>query len=231
MQQVQEQTQENLEIKYEYTIELDKKYKVRKWKAKEKKEFLNLIKKGESLDALADILVYNCIEGKAAFNADEFKYFFSKMRQISLGNEINLEFYCDECKSKFLKTIELDKIIKPLFSNIKDIKTKNYTIKIGTIRNSDFYKQIISSNPENSNEYDFYLRISSINSNDSMTLEEIVNLFDNMDIDEFDSIFEQWENMRFKIDDTTVIECNNCSHSVRYSFDEVPGFFPSSWFK
>jgi len=214
-----------------YEIELDKKYKVRKWKAKEKKEFLRIIKEKENLDDLQDILVYNCMEGNAAFSADEFKYIFSKMRQISLGDKLNLEFYCDKCKSKFIKEIFLDEIIKPIFSKEKNIKSNNYNIKICGIRNPEFYKQTISENIEYSKEYDFYLRIESINDNDTMTLEEIAELFDNMDIDEYDYIFDKWETIRFKIDDTIDISCNNCEDTIKYSFDEVPGFFPSSWFK
>ena len=83
-------------------------------------------------------------------------------------------------------------------------------IKIGEIKNADFYKNIIEQNPSEEKDYDFYLRIESINSDDSMTLEEIVELFNEMDIDEFDSIFSQWEQMRFKIDDTAEISCKNC---------------------
>lgn len=214
-----------------YEIELDKKYKVRKWKAKEKKEFLKTIKEKENLDDLQDILVYNCIEGKAAFSIDEFKYVFSKMRQISLGEKIKLEFFCNECKSKFIQEIPLDDIIKPIFSKIKNIQSKNYNIELSGIVNPDFYKKIISENVEYSKEYDFYLRIKSINDNETMTLEEIVEMFDNMDIDEYDYIFNEWEKIRFKINDIVDISCNNCNHIVKYSFDEVPGFFPNSWFK
>ena len=219
-----ESKNEKLEIK------LDKTYKIRKWKAKEKKEFLKIIKTEDNLDRVQDVLVYNCIDGDAAFNTSEFKYVISKLRQYSLGNEIELEFYCDDCKSKFLKTIELDKIIIPIFSNKNEIKTKNHNIKIGSIKNPNFYKQTINENPEYADEYDFYLRISDIDSNDTFTLEEIVEFFDNMDIDEFDSIFAQWEDIRFKIDDTTEIKCKNCESTVTYSFDEIPGFFPPAWF-
>ena len=64
-----------------------------------------------------------------------------------------------------------------------------------------------------------------------MKLEEIVELFNEMNIDEFDSVFERWEDIRFKIDDTSEISCKNCEDKVKYSFDEVPGFFPPAWFK
>ena len=208
----------------------NKELTIRKWKAKEKKEFLNTVRTNQSLDSLQDVLVYNCIEEKVALNAEEFKYIMTQIRSYSLGNEIELEFYCDCCKSKFLSTIKLDEIIKPIISNKFDIKTKNYKIKLGSVRNVDFYKETIKKNPLEEKDYDFYLRIESINADDSMTLEEIVELFNEMDIDEFDSIFNQWEDIRFKIDDVADIACIKCDNSVKYSFDEIPGFFPPSWF-
>ena len=64
-----------------------------------------------------------------------------------------------------------------------------------------------------------------------MSLDEIIDLFDNMDIDEFDNIFNQWEDIKFKIDDKYNVECPSCNDSVVYSFDEIPGFFPPSWFR
>lgn len=204
---------------------------IRKWKAKEKKEFLNTVRNSESLDTLQDVLVYNCIEEKVALNADEFKYVMTQIRSYSLGDEIELEFFCDSCKSKFLNTIKLQEIIKPIISNLKEIETKNYRIKLGNIRNVDFYKETIKNNPNEEKDYDFYLRIESINGDESMTLEEIVELFNEMNIDEFDSVFERWEDIRFKIDDTSEISCKNCEDKVKYSFDEVPGFFPPAWFK
>lgn len=204
---------------------------IRKWKAKEKKEFLNTVRNSESLDTLQDVLVYNCIEEKVALNADEFKYVLTQIRSYSLGDEIELEFFCDNCKTKFLNTIKLCSVVKPLISDKKEIKSKNYKIKLSEIRNVDFYKEIIKANPTEERDYDFYLRIQSINGDDSMTLDEIVQLFDEMDIDEFDSIFNQWEDIRFKIDDSADISCKNCGTVVKYSFDEIPGFFPPSWFK
>lgn len=211
-------------------IKLDKEFTIRKWKAKEKKEFLNTVRNSESLDTLQDVLVYNCIEEKVAFNADEFKYVLTQIRSYSLGDEIELEFYCEDCKNKFLDTIKLSSVIKPIISGKKEIKTKNYKIKLGEIRNVDFYRETIKNNPSEEKDYDFYLRIMSINGDDSLTLEETVDLFNEMDIDEFDSIFNQWEDIRFKIDDVADIACIKCDNSVKYSFDEIPGFFPPSWF-
>lgn len=204
---------------------------IRKWKAKEKKAFLSTIKKGEPIDNLQDVLVYNCIEEDVVFNADEFKYAMTKIREYSIGEEITLEFYCNCCKSKFTETINLKEVVKPVYSNKKIIKTKNYEIKLSNIRNVDFYKKTLKENPSEEKDYDFYLRIGSINDNDCMSLDEIIQLFNEMDIDEFDSIFEQWEDIRFKINDTKQINCKKCNDAVIYSFDEIPGFFPTSWFK
>lgn len=208
-----------------------KELTIRKWKAKEKKEFLKTVRTSEKLDTLQDVLVYNCIEEKVALSADEFKYVMTQIRSYSLGDEIELEFFCDECKAKFLHKIKLSEIIKPIISGKNEIKTKNYRIILGDIRNVNFYRETIENNPVEEKDYDFYLRIQSVNGDESMSLEETIEMFNEMDIDEFDDIFKQWEDIRFKIDDTCYIECKNCSDRVKYSFDEIPGFFPPAWFE
>ena len=212
-------------------INVGRELTIRKWKAKEKKEFLRTVRSSEKLDTLQDILVYNCIEEDVALSAEEFKYVMTQIRSYSLGDDIELEFFCDNCKAKFLRTIKLSEIVKPIISGKNEIKSKNYKIKIGSIRNSSYYKETINNNPSEEKDYDFYLRIQSINGDESMTLEEIIEMFNEMDIDEFDEIFKQWELIRFKVDDVCEISCKNCSDTVNYSFDEIPGFFPPSWFE
>lgn len=209
----------------------DREITIRKWKAKEKKEFLRTVRSSESLDTLQDVLVYNCVEEDIALNSEEFKYIMTMIRSYSLGDEIELEFYCDDCKKKFLRTIKLSEIVKPIISNNTEIKTKNYKIKLGKIKNSKFYKETMKKNPLEEKDYDFYLRIESINGDDSMSLDETIEMFNEMNIDEFDEIFEQWEQIRFKVDDTAIIECVSCKSRVKYSFDEIPGFFPPAWFE
>lgn len=208
----------------------DKILNITKWKAKTKKDFVNIMKSGSNVDLLQDVLVYNHLEEKYALSPDEFKYVLTQLRSFSIGEEIELEFYCEECKSKYVKTINLNEIIKPVYEDKKIINTDNYIIKIGEIKNSDFYRKVINES-ENPKELDFFLRIEEINEDDSFTLDEIIKTFDEMDIDDYESIFNQWESIKFKVDDTSIIECSNCNHSVKYSFDEIPGFFPKSWFE
>lgn len=212
-------------------IKLDKEITTRKWKAKEKKEFLRVIKSGESFDALQNVLVYNCLEEDVALSPDEFKYVMSRIRIESLGDDLGLEFYCDDCKTKFIKELKISDIIKPVYSGKKILKTPNYEVKISEIKNVQFYKQTIAENPEEEKDYDFYLRIESINDNDALTLNEIIEIFNEMDIDDFDSLFMQWEDSRFKVNDNVDICCSNCGGTVTYSFDEIPGFFPVNWFE
>lgn len=201
---------------------------IRKWKAKEKLAFKEIMKdKDSDKSKLVDILVYNCIEEDVAFSKDEYKYVLSKIRSLSLGDEIPLQFTCDECNEQFIEQIIISEVIRPSFKEIKTIETKNFEIQLGKIRNTNYYKSVVNQSP---NELDFYLRVQSINGNDGYTLEEIIDYFENMDVQDFDEIFEQWDQIKFKIEDTKIIECPHCSNKVKYEFDDIPGFFPASWY-
>ena len=201
---------------------------IRKWKAKEKLAFIDIIKNKKDKSELVDILVYNCIEEDVAFSKDEYKYVLSKIREISLGNEIPLQFTCEHCDEEFIEIIKLDETIKPIFKDADVIMTDKYEIKLSKIKNTSYYKKVINEAPD---ELDFYLRISEINGNDGYTLEEIIELFENMDVLDFDEIFEEWDKIKLKIDDVKIIECPKCSGKTEYEFDDIPGFFPASWFK
>ena len=74
-------------------IKLDKTYKIRKWKAKEKKEFLNIIKTEDNLDRVQDVLVYNCIDGEAAFSTHEYGLHYREQLAGNLENGEKLTGY------------------------------------------------------------------------------------------------------------------------------------------
>lgn len=200
----------------------------RKWKAKDKIAFTDIMLYEENKSELIDILVYDCLDEKVALSKDEYKFVLSQIRTQTLGNNIKLQFNCEECNNRFDYIVDLDKTIKPIYSNIKEIHTEHYDIKLDKIKNVDFYKKVIGQAPD---ELDFYMRIKSINDDEGLSLEEIVDIFENMDISDFDEIFEQWEKIKFKIDDTVNIQCTHCKSEKVYQFDEVPGFFPINWLK
>lgn len=221
---------ENQEKKLNYNIEIQlnsKKIKARKWKAKEKFIFKANISSKNGADKIVDSLVYDCLETEEVLSTEEYKYALLKIREASISDSIKLQFNCAKCNNRFNADVKLSDILKPVYIEKDEIKTQNHVIKIGEIKNKEFYKKVINQSP---NELDFYLRIESINGEECVSISDVIQYFSEMDIDEFEKITEQWEEIRFKLDDNVKIVCPNCQSETVYKFDEIPGFFPNSWY-
>ena len=205
---------------------------IRKWKGADRKLFVKTIKERnlESPD-LTNGLVYNCIDENYTFNAEEFRYLLTRIRAFTLGENIKFKFSCSECKEIFEEERELKDILKPKYKELKEINVDNINIKIGEIKNREFYQKIISENYDDSVFYDFLLRIESFNGNDMFTFDELVEMFDDLDVDVLEKIIEIWEDSKFEIDDVNEVVCPKCSHKMNYIFDEIPEFFPTKWFE
>jgi hypothetical protein len=201
---------------------------INKWKGKNKKAFVKSLNAGkiDELKVMED-LVYSCIEEDVALSLDEFRYVLTRIRDISLGSDITVEFFCDKCHESFKKTFDVKELITFTYKKLDEIKVDDVKIKIGPIRNKKKYIEMVSEDEE----YDFLFRVDSINGNDTFTMDELIDIFDEMDVDKLTKIMEIWEEHRFKVHDVHEIECPSCSHKQKYKFDELPQFFPDSWFK
>lgn len=201
---------------------------IRKWKGKDKKNFISAINQKElNQNEILDSLVYNAIEENVILNIDEFRYVLAQIRAYSIGPSINMEFYCEHCGTFHKKDIKINDIFKPSGLNPTSIKTKEHEIELGEPANKEIYIEKLSEDML----YDFLLRVNSIDGNNAFTLDELVDIFDDIDIDELTEIMDQWESKRFKVDDIVTVTCPNCSTPTIYKFDEVPGFFPEDWIK
>jgi hypothetical protein len=205
-----------------------KQINIRGWKGKDKKAFLNALKV-EKIDEnnVMDTLVYSCIEEDIILSTDEFKYVLSRIRAISLGEEINIEFYCTKCGELYKKDFLLKDIIRWSYNNLKEIKVQDIIIKLGEIKNKTIYIQKIAEDEL----YDLLLRIESFNGDTSFTLDELIDKFDNLDLSIISNIIEQYENAKFKLLNINTVECPKCKNKTDFEFDELPGFFPQSWFE
>ena len=206
----------------------DKTLTISKWKGRNKKEFVKAIRGGEVNErSIMDILVYSCIEEDTILSLDEFRYVLSKIREYSLGDDITIEFYCEKCGELFTKEFKISEIVKYTYKKLNEIKVDDIHIKFGPIRNKEAYLSKISEDPD----YDIFFNIESINGNNAFTLGGLIDMFDDMNIDTLTEIMKMWEESRFKIDDIKEVSCSSCNHTVKYKFDEIPGFFPESWFE
>ena len=208
----------------------NKSLTIRKWKGKDKKAFVGALKKKEiNESAVMDALVYSCIEENTVLSVDEFRYALSRIRAYSLGEDISIEFYCDDCGTVYTRTFQLKDIITYVYEPLKEIKVDGYTIKLGEIKNRNVYSKLIAEDPL----YDLLLRIEAVNGDDAFTLDSLMDMFDDMDVDVLTEILEIWEDAKFKVNDINIVKCTNeeCGKETKFKFDELPGFFPASWFE
>lgn len=211
----------------------DKTITIRKWKGKDKRNFMKLMQQPSPDETkIMQALVYNCIEevdGKPGndtiLSTDEFKYVISMIRSASLGDEIHYNFYCTECSETKERTYNITDIIRGSFGEGNTITAEGVDIILGEIRNKEYYIEKIKEG----NIYDFFLRIESINGNDSFDIDYLIDFFDELDIDVLDDVLGQYNEIRFKVDDINEFVCD-CGHTEKFHFDELPEFFPSDWF-
>lgn len=201
---------------------------IRKWKGKDKKKFISLLK-DESLNevSIMEAMVYSCIEENVILSVDEFKYVLSRIRAYSLGEEISIEFYCDKCGDVFNKEFKLSDVFTYTYKELKEIDIPGAQIKLGPIKNKEIYIKKIAED----SYYDLLLRVERINGNDAFTLEELENIIDEMDLDVLEQIMEIYYDSKFTIHDINEVQCPSCGDKSLYEFDELPGFFPETWFE
>lgn len=205
----------------------DKRLTITKWKGKNKKEFTRLLNDPKvNEQGMMNSLVYSCIEEDVILSLDEFRYVLSRIRALSLGNELEFNFICDKCKETFTTSLKIDEIIRCSYIPLKEINEDEIKIKLGPIRNREVYSKKIEEDPI----YDFLLRIESINGNDTFTLSELEEMFDEIELDTLEKIMGIYESHRFKVDDVNDVQCE-CGHTMKFKFDELPGFFPDNWFE
>ncbi|QAU04559.1 hypothetical protein Va1_276 [Vibrio phage Va1] len=205
----------------------DKTLTISKWKGRNKKEFTRLLNDPEKNEQqMMDSLVYSCIEEDVILSTDEFRYALSQIRAYSLGEEIDFEFYCDKCHKTFNKKMNISDIIRFDYKPLKTIKVGDVKIKLGNIKNKAIYAEKVVEDPL----YDFLMRIDEINGNDTFSLLELEEIIDELELDVLEEIMKIYEDHRFKIDDINTVKCE-CSHEMTFKFDELPGFFPESWFE
>ena len=148
---------------------------------------------------------------------------------MKLKNKIEFDFNCSDCSEEFNYLCDLEVIVKPVQKKYGDIITGSHSFKMGPLKNRSFYEnEMKNKNKEEKYIADFVLHVSTYNDND-YTFEDMLHIIDELDIDIFEEIFKQWEDMRFKIDTDHIVKCPHCGYEELYEFDVLPGFFPDSW--
>jgi len=218
-------------MKSEFSIKLsDKTIKARKWKVKDRNKFVS----GDASDIsrIQEALVYDCLlTNSIALSDEEYKFVLCKIREQSIKTPIMYTFDCTQCKEEFEYIAVLSDIIKPKYKKYEPIKNGTHSFCMGPIRNRVFYTEKLQSvSSESEREYiDFLLHIQAYNNNDALTFDDLVDCINELDVDVFEQIFNEWNSMKFRIDCTHSVQCPHCKYSEMYEFDDLPNFFPDSW--
>lgn len=209
----------------------DRVIKFRKWKAKDRKTFIMLMSQEKPQEAV-NSLVYDCLEKETALSPEEFRYVLSSIRAASIGKEITFKLQCDSCEEEYVIKKDIDKILKPEFAELCTIENNGTSIELCEVKNKQYYDKALLSCKTESELYntDLLYHISLLNGSDAFTFSSLEEYFDNIDLDTLDAIYDEWDKIKFKVNDVNTVKCTHCGNEETYKFDEIPDFFPSKWF-
>jgi len=228
-------TKHTEQTKYPYKLQLGNlSINYRKWKVKDRKNFLKILEDVENIseEEASNVLVYNCIDRDYVFSADEFRYVLTAIRSKSVSETFTFDYICEECSAENSIELELDDVIKFKPANYSNIEVDNITIKLGEIINKELYQKTLkeATNSDEAFFIDFIYHIMSIN-NQELGFNEVQDFLEELDVDVMDKILDKWVDKKAYLSDIKELECNHCQYKQVYSFDEIPDFFPSVWFK
>lgn len=219
------------ETGYDFSLKIrDKEIKFRKWKVKDRKNFITALKNNDR-DGVERI-VFDCIEKQVPLTEEEFKYVMMNIRSVSIGEDLAFNIDCEQCEEEFSYITPVTEAITPNFKEFGVIKSGNFSLKMGEIANKEYYEDAIRQcrDDEEKAFIDFLYHVKEINGSDAFTFDKLYNTINELDIGIGEDIFRQWEEMRFTFDTVKQLECPHCNHLQFIKFDELYGFFPDSWF-
>ncbi len=214
-----------------------KSVQIRPWKGGDRKKFKKLIRtEGSEITEkmVTDLLVYGCIVNgdSIALTSSELKYILAKIREISVSDIIEFTWTCEECEHENNESLTFDELYSPKIGNYSTTQLQGKSIKFGEIKNAKFYKTHISKVEEESNIVDMVLHIDSVDDGQDFTLDSLLEWMDDISTKEQDRLYNEYQAMSFNITEVKKFKCKNkdCDHEEDYNFEEIPDFFPPSWF-
>lgn len=225
----------NIDIQQNLWTELDlghKKVHIRKWKVKDRNQFLELLK-NDSINAsekkILNILVLNCIKEKDIdLNPEELQYIFLKIRELSIGDEFDFQYTCEKCGNINKSTEKISEIFTFTYSEFQERTYGNIVIKYSNVKNPEsFNKRVISDDFDELDDLCYH--IESINGK-MYKFQDVKNFFENLDTQTMDIILKDFYKMQFLLNQSKEFKCSECENKKTFIFDEIPNFFPDSWF-
>jgi hypothetical protein len=201
------------------------------WKGKQKRLVQEAIQ-SNNLN-LSSILVEDMLQDQNIYlNEAEINYCFLKMRQKYLDNSnIEAKFICPECLSTNTANIESD----VLFESVKlwekgqiEVEGKTFVFDCPSYATQQI-KQMLKDTPNAAKrsilEMIFY--IQGIYENGEKLIlspEEIAEMLDNLDINNYNKIYEYYKTLKFSFKPILKLHCEHCEHVEETEMDVLPNF-------
>lgn len=208
----------------------------RKWKVKDK----TAMEASKNISDLKYALVLNCIENdhNYALDNEEINFLLHNIRNESVHKPLKHTFICPDCGHTFNKEINIEDIVKTEGGNYNEegnVIVGDYNIQFGNPINQDLYNEfmsIIDSSNYQLFVIDMVLHIRKFNDMVVNTRDDVIKVaseVDEIDADIADEIISKWNSIRYKVVIDNEIECPECFSACKLNFEDLPGFYPSSW--
>jgi len=223
----------------EVKIRTGKVIHIRKWKAKDRNRFKAIVEeKGENLSVLdiSRTLVFPCIlEKNILLTEEEIKYVSNIIREISISPEFEFAFMCndDACGKLNEVKIKIQDVNKAKFNDWKEVEINGGFITFGEIVQPQFYYETLFNYKTEGERAtaDLAMHIVKVQDDDLKSFSEMMEFLESLDTDILDKIDEEYNKQRFVQDNSHSLRCKFCKKEQKFIFDEIEGFFPSTWFK
>ena len=206
----------------------EKEIEISPWKTRTKKDFIKAMKDKKSIDGLDEeeilnILLYPYIEPKDIYlNDAEKQYLIVKIRDISMKSEIDFSIKCSSCgeiidvSCNILDMVDYSPNKYEILHNDilwTDIENK-YELQKNKMKYQDYLPQTIEM-------------LSHIKKykNKEVTLEEMVELYEDFDLSESDKIVEDYNKIKSKLELRLEVKCDKCNSKDTYYFETIPKLF------
>lgn len=210
------------------TLGKGKEVEITSWKAKHKKQFIKLIEeKGENMtgEDVAEVLIRQNIDKSQIFlSPDEAQYLLIKIKELSLGGEVDFSMECDneECNKTFEVNLTLDAITHYTPSNYSEMDTITWR----DIPSQAIFQKVCAENPnELDADIELILHIDAINGEQTIDFKTTLDLIDDMDIRDVTEINSQFMSVMAFLEMGSKIKCPHCGYEDDYQFDVIPNFF------
>jgi hypothetical protein len=233
-------SQFSTEEKYSEELQLrsNKIIHLRKWKVKDRKLFKKVVdERGENLSPndMARTLIFPCIREKNILLTDEeLKVVLYKLREISIGETFEFTFECSNelCQKENTLDIKMKDVNKIKQSDWAPVTIGENVVVFGETIDPAFYyeKMAEQRTPDDKQIADLAMHILSINGEETTGAVKMMEYLENLDVGDLDKIFEEYKKQQFIQDNIFTVKCKYCKKPQKFMFDDIPGFFPETWF-